>query len=169
MTDQWIAVYQRHGQIEAEACDDEQDGLDYLHNGEEDGEHVMVSLLGPDKKWTKAEIDRHFEVIYQRDHAEEIAEQKRKVEEAKAAHQAWLAQQPPWKRDRLSDAEITRDGGHVRVVLQGVELPFIVEAPEFKFDSGRGPYMRLDVPIDGGLMFESSQDVVRLYRQEAAA
>lgn len=150
---QWLAVYLRHGSTDVEPFTTEDDGLAFLHYGEEHGQHSMVALLGPGRKWTSQEIEQHFQAIYLRDHADEIAERKRQAEEAKQRHEQWLAEQPAWKRDKLSDLVVTTDGGYTRVVIHGHELPFIVDPPEANYDSRRGHYIRLEIPIAPGVTY----------------
>lgn len=147
---QWMAVYSRYGSIETDVFDFETDALDFLHEQEELTELSIISLHGPDKKWTAGDIRRHFQEIYERDHADEIAEQKRKAEEDRRRYEEWLAAQPAWKRDRVSSVEVSVENGYTNIVLNGFELPFVAGVGDVEYTSGSGSRLTLEIPLDPG-------------------
>ena len=82
MSGVWIAVYQRYGSVGSDVFDTEEDAITFLHEQEEAEQLVAIGVHGPNgEKWDSARIARHFRKIWEEEHAEEIAEEKRQAAE----------------------------------------------------------------------------------------
>lgn len=144
----WTAVYSRYFNIESDLFETEEEGLQFLHYGSDQNELSVISLHGPGgKKWNRDQISEHFQDIWDAEHADEIAEQKAKAEADRVKHEAWLAEQPPWKRDYCSEVKAMTEDGHLHLALDGVELPFRVRKHQFVRNASEMLELVLTIPL----------------------
>lgn len=144
----WLAVYYRYGSLESRLFNTEQEGLEFLRDGTDFTELVIIGLHGPDKDWTADEIEDHFQEIWEREHAEEIAADEERREQQQREYDAWLAEQPAWKRDLVSSVALYREDGHDRVTLNGLVLPFRTLDCQIEYTSDAGTKLTLTIPLE---------------------